>query len=81
MKVEFAPLSVPLQRRLQTASVVQWVFSFLALGKRHLLVLRWQARAAFAPTPSLPDPKEDLGPKESGIKGIFWEPAVNPRSR
>ncbi|NXC15054.1 MOG2A acyltransferase, partial [Corythaeola cristata] len=31
MKIEFAPLSVPLQRRLQTASVVQWVFSFLAL--------------------------------------------------
>ncbi|KAM6145271.1 2-acylglycerol O-acyltransferase 2 [Phoenicopterus ruber ruber] len=33
MKVEFAPLSVPLQRRLQTASVVQWVFSFLALAQ------------------------------------------------
>ncbi|NXD11233.1 MOG2A acyltransferase, partial [Nothocercus nigrocapillus] len=32
MKVEFAPLSLPLQRRLQTASVAQWVFSFLALG-------------------------------------------------
>ncbi|NXR93201.1 MOG2A acyltransferase, partial [Hypocryptadius cinnamomeus] len=33
MKVEFAPLSVPLQRRLQTASVVQWVFSFLGLAQ------------------------------------------------
>ncbi|XP_030332402.1 2-acylglycerol O-acyltransferase 2 [Strigops habroptila] len=33
MKIEFAPLSVPLQRRLQTASVVQWVFSFLALAQ------------------------------------------------
>ncbi|KFV58773.1 2-acylglycerol O-acyltransferase 2 [Tyto alba] len=33
MKVEFAPLSVPLQRRLQTASVVQWVFSFLCLAQ------------------------------------------------
>ncbi|NXN88359.1 MOGT2 acyltransferase, partial [Bombycilla garrulus] len=32
MKVEFAPLSLPLQRRLQTASVVQWIFSFLALA-------------------------------------------------
>ncbi|NXC74821.1 MOGT2 acyltransferase, partial [Anhinga anhinga] len=31
--VEFAPLSVPLQRRLQTASVVQWVFSFLGLAQ------------------------------------------------
>ncbi|KFQ62050.1 2-acylglycerol O-acyltransferase 2 [Pelecanus crispus] len=33
MKVEFAPLSVPLRRRLQTASVVQWVFSFLGLAQ------------------------------------------------
>ncbi|NXT91662.1 MOGT2 acyltransferase, partial [Anhinga rufa] len=31
--VEFAPLSVPLQRRLQTASVAQWVFSFLGLAQ------------------------------------------------
>ncbi|KAL7863854.1 hypothetical protein AOLI_G00152740 [Acnodon oligacanthus] len=29
MKVEFAPLNIPLRRRLQTAAVVQWVFSFL----------------------------------------------------
>ncbi|NXO79414.1 MOGT2 acyltransferase, partial [Sitta europaea] len=33
MKVEFAPLSVPLQRRLQTASVAQWIFSFLGLSQ------------------------------------------------
>ncbi|XP_062495231.1 2-acylglycerol O-acyltransferase 2 [Pezoporus occidentalis] len=33
MKIEFAPLSVPLHRRLQTASVVHWVFSFLALAQ------------------------------------------------
>ncbi|OPJ71439.1 2-acylglycerol O-acyltransferase 2 [Patagioenas fasciata] len=31
--VEFAPLSIPLQRRLQTASVAQWVFSFLCLAQ------------------------------------------------
>lgn len=33
MKIEFAPLHVPLRRRLQTAAVVQWVFSFLALAQ------------------------------------------------
>ncbi|KAG7222810.1 hypothetical protein INR49_016062 [Caranx melampygus] len=32
MKVDFAPLDVPLNRRLQTASVLQWVFSFLGLA-------------------------------------------------
>ncbi|XP_064000284.1 2-acylglycerol O-acyltransferase 2 [Pogoniulus pusillus] len=33
MKIEFAPRSLPLQRRLQTASVAQWVFSFLCLAQ------------------------------------------------
>uniref|UniRef100_A0A8C1M475 Acyltransferase n=1 Tax=Cyprinus carpio TaxID=7962 RepID=A0A8C1M475_CYPCA len=33
MKIEFAPLRLPLRRRLQTAAVVQWVFSFLALAQ------------------------------------------------
>ncbi|KAM4904537.1 2-acylglycerol O-acyltransferase 2 [Sylvia borin] len=33
MKVEFAPRSVPLQRRLQTAAVAQWIFSFLGLAQ------------------------------------------------
>ncbi|NXK67662.1 MOGT2 acyltransferase, partial [Sylvietta virens] len=33
MKIEFAPRSVPLQRRLQTAAVVQWIFSFLCLAQ------------------------------------------------
>nr|XP_033780687.1 2-acylglycerol O-acyltransferase 2-like [Geotrypetes seraphini] len=33
MKIEFAPLSVPLRRRLQTLAVLQWIFSFLALAQ------------------------------------------------
>lgn len=33
MKLRFAPLNIPLQRRLQTAAVLQWVFSFLALAQ------------------------------------------------
>lgn len=33
MKLEFAPLNIPLARRLQTAAVFQWVLSFLLLGK------------------------------------------------
>ncbi|XP_076406103.1 2-acylglycerol O-acyltransferase 1 isoform X1 [Peromyscus maniculatus bairdii] len=31
MKLEFAPLNIPLARRLQTAAVFQWVLSFLLL--------------------------------------------------
>ncbi|KAG5844603.1 hypothetical protein ANANG_G00164250 [Anguilla anguilla] len=31
-KIEFAPPDVPLPRRLQTAAVLQWVFSFLGLA-------------------------------------------------
>ncbi|XP_042610567.1 2-acylglycerol O-acyltransferase 2-B [Cyprinus carpio] len=38
MKIEFAPLRLPLRRRLQTAAVVQWVFSFLALAQVCLAV-------------------------------------------
>ncbi|KAM3857698.1 2-acylglycerol O-acyltransferase 1 [Diretmus argenteus] len=33
MKIEFAPLNIPLRRRLQTAAVLQWMFSFLALAQ------------------------------------------------
>ncbi|XP_075910800.1 2-acylglycerol O-acyltransferase 2-A-like isoform X2 [Petromyzon marinus] len=39
MKVKFAPLVVPLARRLQTFAVLQWVFSFLALGQVCLAAL------------------------------------------
>ncbi|XP_062494869.1 2-acylglycerol O-acyltransferase 1 isoform X4 [Pezoporus occidentalis] len=31
MKVEFAPINVPLKRRIQTVAVLQWIFSFLLL--------------------------------------------------
>ncbi|KAG7282642.1 hypothetical protein CRUP_017568 [Coryphaenoides rupestris] len=50
MKIEFAPRDVPLHRRLQTAAVLQWVYSFLALGESSLsggpppLPLAWQGR-------------------------------------
>ncbi|XP_069655834.1 2-acylglycerol O-acyltransferase 2-A-like isoform X2 [Haliaeetus albicilla] len=33
MPLHFAPLRLPLRRRLQTAAVLQWVCSFLALGQ------------------------------------------------
>lgn len=32
MKVRFAPINVPLKRRIQTVAVLQWIFSFLLLG-------------------------------------------------
>ncbi|XP_061816410.1 2-acylglycerol O-acyltransferase 2-A isoform X1 [Nerophis lumbriciformis] len=31
--IRFAPLNVPLRRRLQTAAVLQWIFSFLGLAQ------------------------------------------------
>ncbi|XP_005282594.1 2-acylglycerol O-acyltransferase 1 isoform X1 [Chrysemys picta bellii] len=33
MKVEFAPINIPLARRIQTAAVIQWLFSFLLLAQ------------------------------------------------
>lgn len=38
MKIEFAPLMIPLRRRVQTAAVLQWVFSFIALAQCCLAV-------------------------------------------
>ncbi|XP_060922484.1 2-acylglycerol O-acyltransferase 1 isoform X1 [Limanda limanda] len=38
MKIEFAPMNVPLRRRFQTAAVLQWMFSFLALAQCCLAV-------------------------------------------
>lgn len=32
MELRFAPVNVPLQRRIQTVAVLQWIFSFLLLG-------------------------------------------------
>ncbi|XP_017538007.1 2-acylglycerol O-acyltransferase 2 [Pygocentrus nattereri] len=32
MKIDFAPVDIPLNRRLQTAAVLKWVFCFLALA-------------------------------------------------
>ncbi|XP_047577292.1 2-acylglycerol O-acyltransferase 1 isoform X4 [Lutra lutra] len=39
MKVEFAPLNIPLARRLQTAAVLQWVLSFLLLAQVCIAVI------------------------------------------
>ncbi|XP_039225621.1 2-acylglycerol O-acyltransferase 2-A-like [Crotalus tigris] len=33
MKIEFAPLHIPWERRLQTASVLQWLISFLCMAQ------------------------------------------------
>ncbi|XP_078525423.1 2-acylglycerol O-acyltransferase 2-like [Lissotriton helveticus] len=38
MKIQFAPLHLPLSRRLQTAAVLKWIFSFLALAQCCLAV-------------------------------------------
>ncbi|XP_075448804.1 2-acylglycerol O-acyltransferase 2 [Ascaphus truei] len=38
MKIQFAPRSVPLTRRLQTVAVIQWVYSFLALAQTCILI-------------------------------------------
>ncbi|KAM4698982.1 2-acylglycerol O-acyltransferase 2 [Discoglossus pictus] len=38
MKIEFAPRSLPLERRLQTAAVIQWVYSFLALAQTCIIL-------------------------------------------
>ncbi|XP_076131172.1 2-acylglycerol O-acyltransferase 1-like [Alosa pseudoharengus] len=43
MRVCFAPLNIPLDRRLQTAAVVQWVFSFLFLAQCGLVLYVWLA--------------------------------------
>ncbi|XP_053572088.1 2-acylglycerol O-acyltransferase 2 [Bombina bombina] len=32
MWIEFAPINIPLSRRLQTAAVLQWTFSFIAMA-------------------------------------------------
>ncbi|XP_040195963.1 2-acylglycerol O-acyltransferase 2 [Rana temporaria] len=38
MAIEFAPRSVPLERRLQTVAVLQWVYSFLALAQTCIIL-------------------------------------------
>ena len=56
MKVEFAPLNIPLARRLQTAAVLQWVLSFLLLGKdSRPRKIRAKHRGAWGSVSPLPD--------------------------
>lgn len=58
MKVEFAPLNIPLARRLQTAAVFQWVLTFLLLGKNPACSRRPRSRqnTAVQRTPTPPSP-------------------------
>ncbi|XP_072428879.1 2-acylglycerol O-acyltransferase 1-like [Chiloscyllium punctatum] len=38
MKIEFAPINIPLRRRIQTFAVLKWIFTFLFLGQICLLL-------------------------------------------
>ncbi|XP_072330633.1 2-acylglycerol O-acyltransferase 1-like isoform X1 [Scyliorhinus torazame] len=38
MKIEFAPINIPLRRRAQTFAVLQWIITFLFLGQCCLIV-------------------------------------------
>ncbi|XP_043557992.1 2-acylglycerol O-acyltransferase 1-like isoform X2 [Chiloscyllium plagiosum] len=38
MKIEFAPINIPLRRRIQTFAVLKWIFTFLILGQICLLL-------------------------------------------
>ncbi|XP_060690205.1 2-acylglycerol O-acyltransferase 1-like [Hemiscyllium ocellatum] len=38
MKIEFAPINIPLRRRMQTFAVLKWIFTFLFLGQICLLL-------------------------------------------
>lgn len=69
MKIEFAPLNIPLERRLQTAAVLQWVLFFLLLRKNparsRLRQIEAQHLGAPGPVRSLPDspcPRARLDP-------------------
>ena len=56
MKVEFAPLNIPLARRLQTAAVVYWLLSFLVFGKDAWpRKIRAKPRGAWGSVCSFPD--------------------------
>ncbi|KAM6225657.1 LOW QUALITY PROTEIN: 2-acylglycerol O-acyltransferase 2-A-like [Porphyrio hochstetteri] len=46
MTPRFAPLRLPLRRRLQTAAVLQWVCSFLALGELCVLLFALALRGS-----------------------------------
>lgn len=83
MKVEFAPINIPLARRVQTAAVFQWVFSFLLLGNGAGCPTRGRAGIARSgagarparPLPRCPGPADCRAPGVGRSRGRGGLPA------
>lgn len=64
MALRFAPVSVPLERRIQTVAVLQWIFSFLLLGNS-------------LPPPALPQEEgERRGEERRGFPSVPRAPGI-----